>query len=217
MAKKKTAKSKPAAKKTAKPAVKAKLKAVKGKVKPKGKTAAKAATSVAKQGAGADATLMARDRALDAISFAASMVSEMSKDWPADKLCAQPTGTDNHLLWTHGHLATSYAWFAEQVGAKVTLPESYNTLFGYGSKPTGDPAAYPPISEVRQHQGAALNALLQAAKKLSAGELTGAPSEKPSTFAKDRLAYLERCAWHDGWHTGQLSALRRSLGLPGVM
>jgi hypothetical protein len=36
-------------------------------------------------------------------------------------------------------------------------------------------------------------------------------------MATQRLDVISRVAWHDGWHLGQIAALRRTLGLPSAM
>jgi hypothetical protein len=36
-------------------------------------------------------------------------------------------------------------------------------------------------------------------------------------LASNRIEVIDRNAWHEGWHSGQLSSLRKALGLPGIM
>jgi hypothetical protein len=138
--------------------------------------------------------------------------------FPEEQALRQHVPTENHLLWTIGHLAVTYSWLVSLLEGKMfELPESYNALFGYGSKPGADPAAYPPIAEVKKSYTAAYTRFLAAANKLTARDLDKAPAADSFGFAKTRHEVLLRAAWHDGWHSGQLSALRRALGLPSVM
>ncbi|HZW07644.1 MAG TPA: hypothetical protein VFF65_11015, partial [Phycisphaerales bacterium] len=85
------------------------------------------------------------------MKFAHGMIDKMLESIPADKSLHQPHPSSNHVLWTLGHLAATYAWFATTIDAKAgerapfKLPASYGTLFGMGSKPTCDASACPPL------------------------------------------------------------------------
>lgn len=48
-------------------------------------------------------------------------------------------------------------------------------------------------------------------------EMARPAAGEPNRLAKDRLDAAHRTAWHIGWHTGQVSSLRRALGMPGVL
>jgi uncharacterized damage-inducible protein DinB len=147
-----------------------------------------------------------------------SMFEKLLDGFPEDKATFQPSPSDNHLAWTLGHMATAYAWFASLLDGKMmTLPESYNTLFGPQSKPTSDPKAYPPVAELRQSFKAAYDRFTDAMKKLSPADLNKPPAAESHGFGKTRQEVILLTAWHDGWHSGQVSSLRRALGLPPVM
>jgi hypothetical protein len=47
----------------------------------------------------------------------------------------------------------------------------------------------------------------------------GEESVKEAThgFADTKMDLLYKLAWHDGWHLGQLTTLRKFLGLPGLL
>ena len=145
-------------------------------------------------------------------------LNKLTADFPPEKMTAQACPTDNHVMWTLGHLATTYVWIASLLDGKVMpLPESYQTLFGYKSKPTSDAGAYPPAAEVRRNCDAAFARLLEAA-----GALKEADAHKPVLgesygFASDRLDAIYKTIWHEGWHQGQISCMRRALGMPSVM
>jgi hypothetical protein len=146
------------------------------------------------------------------------MLGALLKDWPADKLTYQSSPTDGHALWTIGHLATGYSWFAGLLdGQTAELPETYNALFGYGSKPTGDASAYPSRAEVQAVHEKAWQRVLDAAKKLKDADLAKPPAMDSHGLAKSKLEVIRLICWHDGWHQGQVSSLRKAIGLPGVM
>jgi hypothetical protein len=139
------------------------------------------------------------------------------RDFPKDRATFQASPTDNHLLWTLGHLATSYSWFASLIdGQAAKLPENYQGTFGYQSKPSGNPADYPPFEEVKAACDSAFSRLIQAAEALTETSALLPCMGDPYGWAKDRLDVVAKAAWHEGWHSGQVSALRRALGIKGI-
>ena len=130
----------------------------------------------------------------------------------------QTSPADNHVLWNIGHLATSYAWFTSLIdGRAVEVPAGYMQLFGYQSKPNPDRSVYPPLDEVRRAYSAAFKQLAGAVASQSEAELAMPTASDSGGFAKDRLDAIYKAAWHDGWHGGQISTIRRALALPSVM
>ncbi|MCC6320456.1 MAG: DinB family protein [Phycisphaerales bacterium] len=137
---------------------------------------------------------------------------------PADRATYQPSPRDNHLLWTIGHLATAYSWFASLIDGKMAaLPESYDKLFGYKSAPVADAGVYPLLAEVKKHYDAAYGRLYEAVAALKPADLYKPPAAESHGFASSRLDVIHKTIWHDGWHSGQLSSIRRALGLPPMM
>lgn len=160
----------------------------------------------------------ARARAIANLKFTRSILDGLVKDFPAEHLTYQPAMTDNHLIWTLGHLAVTNQWFAGVLdGRPAVLPAEYDGLFGYKSKPNPDLAAYPPFEEVKRHHDMQFARLLRAAEALTDDDLTAGCADQTGGFCKDKGEILEKAAWHEGWHSGQVSALRRSLGLAPVM
>ncbi|HYE60637.1 MAG TPA: DinB family protein [Phycisphaerales bacterium] len=158
-----------------------------------------------------------RQRSLESLRFAHSMTESLLKDFPEAKACHQPSPTDNHLLWSLGHLAATYAWMLSLIGKPSSLPESYSKLFGWGSKPTPDATAYPPLASVREAMESELAAFLRAIAEMPEAQLSQPLAKDVGKFAKDAIELVDRAAWHEGWHSGQISSLRRSLGLPYLM
>ncbi|MBX3357971.1 MAG: DinB family protein [Phycisphaeraceae bacterium] len=159
-----------------------------------------------------------RDRAVTSLRFAHTMLVDMIKDFPLDKVTFQASPTDNHVLWTIGHLAATYAWFATALGVSApALPPEFNTLFGSGTKPVPDANAYPPFAEVRKAFDASFDAMLAGALSLPDAMLTAPCAVDTGGFCRDRLDALEKAAWHEGWHSGQVSGIRRALGIKPLM
>ncbi len=163
-------------------------------------------------------TLSTTARSLESARFAHGSVAKMFEGFPEDKATFQTSPTDNHLIWHIGHLAETYAWFASALDGKpVGSNEASNALFGMGSKPLPDPKAYPSIAALRARFDANWNRLMAAAEALDDADAAKAPLAESGGFLRDRLDVVEKAAWHDGWHAGQISGLRKALGLKGVL
>ncbi len=183
---------------------------------------AKSAPAATAMPASAPATgtpdLVLRPQLLSDLAFAHSMVLSMISKTPVEQALASPGVGHNHLTWQVGHLATGYAYFrALMDGQKTELPESYHTLFGWGSTLNPDASVYPPFAEVKANFDAAYAAFIEVAKALPASDLALPPTKDTGGMATQRLDVISRVAWHDGWHLGQIAALRRALGLPPGM
>lgn len=160
---------------------------------------------------------MTTARAIANLTWVHATTVKMTQDWPAAKETFQTAPTDNHLLWTLGHLAATYDWFRGLlVAGPSELPESYQKLFGYKSVPLADRAAYSSTAELRAAFDKTFASLVAAASALSADDAAKAPLSETGGFCADRLDAIDKAAWHDGWHAGQLAPLRKALGLPSV-
>ena len=161
--------------------------------------------------------------ALETMNFAHGMLDKMLDTIPADKAFYQIHPTSNHAAWTLGHLACTYAWLATTIDAKAgaaapfSLPESYGKLFNMGSKPTADSAGYPAMAELRTQYNATYAAYFKMVEGLSEADAWSASATDTGGFASSKIDGAYKCAWHDGWHVGQISDLRRALGLPPIM
>jgi len=152
-------------------------------------------------------------RTSDFVRFARKMIDDMIAGIPDERALDQAPGLPNHKLWTYGHLAVSNAWFASMIDGKpLGVPDSYNQLFGMTSKPTSDPSIYPPLMDVRQVYLDTFNRLAAAFNTLTDDQLTAPPAGDGAGFVNDKLDAAIKAAWHEGWHLGQISLLRKALG-----
>lgn len=157
-------------------------------------------------------------RIIDLLNWTHEFTGKLLAGFSTDTLTAQVGPTDNHALWQIGHLASAYSWFASMLDGKPsTLGETFDKTFGWGSKPTPDAGAYPDHAMVRKVHDDQFQRLIRAAERLSDADAHEPTAINSNGFAKDKLDALHKCLWHEGWHHGQLSALRRALGMPGVM
>ncbi len=199
-------------------AKKAKVKAKKAtkasNKKPAKKQTKKLGKPASKNASGGNARFV--ENALDHSRFAHKMIHDFAKGINDSMALAQPAGNKNHLIWTYGHLADTYDWFAESLGSiDAKCPMTYKELFGGGSKPTGDASKYPTLAQVRADYDKAGERMLKAIA--SCKDFFVAPEKDSGGWMSNKMQAVDRCAWHVGWHLGQLANLRRELGLPKAM
>lgn len=159
-------------------------------------------------------------RAIADLNWSHDTLAKLIKDWPGDRWTFQNAHTDGHALWILGHFAGTYAWCIHLItGEPFTseVPAHFNTLFGYGSRPTNDPAAYPPASEVHAVYSRAWSLLIDTLSKLTDADLEKPCAGDAHGMANNVHDVVRLICWHEGWHQGQLSSLRKALGLPGIM
>lgn len=157
-----------------------------------------------------------RTQLVATLAWSRKCLLEVIDGFAPEAACAQPTPADNHLLWTLGHLATSDEWVLGMLTVPgSTIPASYaKELFGYGSVPSPDAGDYPPIEEVRGHLDHSRKRLVGQLGSMSDEQLAVELGEAGQGCVKDPAEAFAMTAWHEGWHTGQLSTIRRSLGMP---
>lgn len=163
----------------------------------------------------ANKTLEAGKAALD---LARKTTLKMIDGIPAGKLCHQPLPNTNHAIWVLGHMAWTDDYFMTSLGgAKPILDESWAKRFGMGSKPTGDAKAYPSLDEVNATAKKTRAALVKWFESLDDAKLGTAFTGDMAGFAPNYATLPISIAWHEGFHAGQISVVRRSLGLPFAM
>lgn len=156
----------------------------------------------------------ALDLGLGALALSRRTLLSLLEDVPPDKLCHQPIPGGNHALWIAGHLAGTDDFFLNAVaGQPPKLPPHHKELFGMGSKPTPDPRAYPPFEEIKNRLGERREALVSWLKSLNPRKLDEPLPENLKMFASSHAALPASMAWHEGLHSGQLTVIRRSLGI----
>lgn len=152
------------------------------------------------------------------LRFCHATTEKLMDSTPDEHALAQLPGADNHKAWTLGHHAISQAWFASMLtGSMPSVPESYNALFGMNSVPQPDASLYPPLQELKSYWKSTFDALIEAVDALTDDELPMAPAQDSGGFITSKFDAIAKAAWHDGWHAGQLAALRRGLGLPPAL
>ncbi len=159
-----------------------------------------------------------KQHAASLLTWVRTTSESMLKDMPESAMTKQSCPTDNHPLWVLGHIASTDVWIASVVGAPgITAPDSYNGLFGGGSKPVADANHYPKLAEVKKLFDSNRAALLKWFESAPDSALAVSLKEKTGGFANDPIDAMFKIAWHEGWHFGQVASARKALGLKPVM
>lgn len=162
----------------------------------------------------ASATNSTLENGLAALTFARRVTSGLLEDVPEDKLLHQPFPGANHAMWILGHIACADDWFMRTLGPRPSqLPEGWDELFGSGTSLRTDAAAYPPWTQVLDQSAARREELVAWFRSLTETELGQALPETLRPFGTTYGVLISTLAWHEGLHAGQLSVVRKSLGL----
>lgn len=141
----------------------------------------------------------------------------------------QAPGLPNHAVWTMGHLALTMHRLAEKLGAGPLPDGAFLTgdgrqsdsrrfdteSVGFGSRPADEPAIYPSLARGREIFEEALERAAKAIGALSDVELAKLHAWGKGEMAAEDLA--TRILFHNGIHAGQLTDLRRAIGLAPII
>jgi DinB superfamily len=135
-------------------------------------------------------------------------------DLSAEQLVRSASEASNPILWIAGHVANTRFGLSAMLGRKLHRP--WGDIFNRSAtRPAAD--AYPQLSVIRGawiHVGTALMARFE---ELTDAELR-APAPRPFPIPdKSMRGVIAFLAYHEGYHLGQMSYVRKWLGLPGLM
>ncbi len=131
------------------------------------------------------------------------------------QLLVRAGGKGNHALWIMGHLALADDVFVSAFREEPScLPEEHGKLFAPGTAPLDDTAAYPNRQELLQRLATARVRMLAWVKTLE-GDAAWQPTPEPlAKIAPDAISTAYTMVKHESIHTGQVTCIRASLGLP---
>jgi hypothetical protein len=120
----------------------------------------------------------------------------------------------NPILWIAGHLASSRFGIAGMIGREQPLP--WPKVFHKGSS-AEDPSSLPDLAVIRQGWREIAGVLLPRLAELNEADL--APLAPRSFPIEDKSigGAITFLAYHEGYHLGQISYVRKALGLPGLV
>jgi uncharacterized damage-inducible protein DinB len=158
-----------------------------------------------------------RDQILTSYDWTQTQLLQVFDAIPRDQFLHQPFPGANHALWTMGHLGTVDQYFLKTfAGADPSLFDKYAATFFAKSSPKPNADAYPPLDTVRNFFDTSRNAYRGWIESLDDERLmTPLPPESAKYFP-NLAGLFFRLLWHQGMHYGQLTVLRKSLGLAPV-
>jgi uncharacterized damage-inducible protein DinB len=119
----------------------------------------------------------------------------------------------NHALWFAGHVGTVDNFMISLLDpARAIQKPGYREKFGMGSRPTSDPADYPPPEEVVAFMEERRQAVLAILAELNQEALSRPTPEDAPKIMPDVGAIFEAAVWHEALHAGQVTVARRALG-----
>lgn len=145
----------------------------------------------------------------------------------------QAPGMPNHAAWTLGHLALYHhratdrllghdepqplpaADFIEGDATSGTPERVDSESVCYGSTPVDDPSIYPTYARLLDIHQRAWDRLVKATRNADTAMLDRRVPWGSAPFPADAL--IVRMMMHMGTHAGQITDLRRGLGMPSVI
>src|SRR5215213_1590162 len=137
------------------------------------------------------------------------IISKAIAEVRAEDWFRKPGDDSNHMLWLLGHVIVHRGHVLKTLGNQ--WDSSWARLFARGEQRLDD-AEYPPVDEMRDAWNQ-ISEQLQAALREVPEEVLAQPApEGPPSFDKKLSGTIAFFAFHDTYHTGQLSFLRKWLG-----
>jgi uncharacterized damage-inducible protein DinB len=120
-----------------------------------------------------------------------------------------PGDDSNHLMWLLGHVVVHRGHVLKTLGADWS--SSWTALFTRGSQRV-DEAEYPTVDEMRAAWDEISQQLKAVLREPPEETLNKPAAEGPPSFDKKVSGHVAFMAFHDTYHTGQVSFLRKWLG-----
>ena len=156
---------------------------------------------------------------LATLAFARKQTLAFLEDITQANAVHQPCAGANHAAWIAGHIAWEDDSILTSMKPRASvLPPTYTKLFGTGSSATTDASAYPPLDELRERLSQLRSELVAWFGNLSEQQLRSPLPKEHAGYAENFAGLMSTLAWHEGLHAGQLTVIRKSLGMkPKVM
>jgi hypothetical protein len=141
-----------------------------------------------------------------------SVLKKMLDDVGEKETLDSAGGLCNPIRWQTGHLAWSADLVAWLLGGERSFPENWAEVFEYGSKSPDENTVFPPFAEIREklyELQAKTNGLLEVFDENKFADEV----ELAEDWRMNRLDALFFFGKHDSYHAGQITILRKSLGL----
>lgn len=151
---------------------------------------------------------------LATLAFARKQTLAFLEDITQAQAVHQPFPGANHAAWIAGHIAWADDFFLTTLKPrKAVLPETYTKLFGMGSTPTADASTYPKLEQLREKLSQLREEMVAWFGNMPEQQLHASLPKEFDGFAENFAMLMSTISWHEGMHAGQLTVLRKSLGM----
>ncbi|HEX6719848.1 MAG TPA: DinB family protein [Pyrinomonadaceae bacterium] len=137
------------------------------------------------------------------------IITKAIADVKSDDWFRTPGDDSNHLMWLLGHVVVHRGVVLKTLGQQWN--SSWASLFARGTERIAD-AEYPPVEDMRAAWQQVSDQLRTALRESSAEILDQPVPEGSMSFDKKVSGTVAFLAFHDAYHTGQVSFLRKWLG-----
>lgn len=151
---------------------------------------------------------------IGSLDLTVAFIRDQVTDLTDEEMVLQPPGFPNHAAWTLGHIIYSCQAITGELGLKSSLPDDWESHFGYGSVPS-------PVVSERSSKTSLLAALEEASQTLRSalldadeGNLSDPLPDEGSreTFPTMGHVLVQVVVGHTSYHAGQLASWRRAIG-----
>ena len=160
---------------------------------------------------------MPLDREVKVYQFLQAYGEGLLGELAADRILTRTADTGHHPMWLMGHLAFIGQRMVDAFGGEAVVDlDDYGQRFGIGSELSDDHEHYPTWNQVLGIWRDAHRQIPELAASLDEVELSQ-PNTNPrmsETLPTKADFYAFVLTAHEATHLGQLSAWRRSQGLP---
>ena len=158
------------------------------------------------------------DTLLTSLDLARRQTVNLCSDLTEQQLTLEPHPGMNNPAWTLGHLFLLDAFLADQLSCESAprLDERWMKAYGPGSSPrlTGPAMSK---AEYLDRLEKVRSVLIAGLAQFSESDLRGPNPDHTTRATLPTLEHLlHYLLWHEAYHAGEISAWRRSLGLPMV-
>jgi len=137
------------------------------------------------------------------------IISKAIADVRPEDWFRKPGDDSNHLMWVLGHVVVHRGKVLKTLGGE--WDNSWEPMFARGAQRTDD-AAYPTIDEMREAWDQISQQLKTILREAPADVLAQPAPEGSPSFDKKMSGIVAFYAFHDTYHAGQVSFLRKWLG-----
>ena len=147
-------------------------------------------------------------------NFDSGIFSKALEGVKPEDLHATPNKDCASLLWLAGHLVKSRYYLANLIGASDEY--EWSNMFNGDGSPIKDPSDYPSIEEIKKAFEDISKKLMSGFKKLDDSGLDKKLKSNWPQGDDTHFGAISFMCWHEGWHIGQMSVLRKQLGYKGL-